>query len=210
MKRLVIVADDPVTVHGIRLALRQTAGFQLVGCLDGRGPVEARLRELTPEVILVDDMGDPANAPARFSEAAAVVPDATLVLLVGDMDDRRVQDVFDAGADVVLSKELHPIALGTLLREAVRGNIMQRYRAPDAHDDDCPLTHRETEILGLAAQGLTNARIARQLWITEQTVKFHLSNTYRKLGVRNRTEASRYAYVNDLVSPFAHEALVAS
>ena len=66
--------------------------------------------------------------------------------------------------------------------------------------EDCPLTTRETEILALAAQGFTNGRIARELWITEQTVKFHLSNTYRKLGVTNRTEASRYAYVNNLVT----------
>jgi len=50
------------------------------------------------------------------------------------------------------------------------------------------------------AQGYTNGKIARELWVTEQTVKFHLSNTYRKLGVANRTEASRYAYVNDLMA----------
>ena len=66
---------------------------------------------------------------------------------------------------------------------------------------DCPLTQRELEILRLVAEGHTNGHIARQLWVTEQTVKFHLSNTYRKLGVANRTEASRYAYVHDLVSP---------
>jgi DNA-binding NarL/FixJ family response regulator len=210
MKRLVIIADDPIAVHGIRLALRQTAGFQLVGSLDGRGPVDVRLHDLAPDVVLVDDMQEPANATARFSEAAAAVPEATLVLLVDGMDDERVRDVFAAGADVVLSKALHPIALGTLLREAARGNIVQRYRPPEAHEDDCPLTHREAEILGLAAQGMTNGRIARQLWITEQTVKFHLSNTYRKLGVRNRTEASRYAYLNDLVPEPVHEALMAS
>jgi DNA-binding NarL/FixJ family response regulator len=210
MKRLVIIADDPIAVHAIRLALRQTAGFQIVACLDGRGPVDTRLSQLVPDVVLVDDMHDPADAPARFSEAAAAAPQATLVLLVDGMEDGRVHDVFDAGADVVLSKELHPIALGTLLRETTRGNIVQRYRPPETHEDECPLTHRETEILGLAARGMTNSRIARELWITEQTVKFHLSNTYRKLGVRNRTEASRYAYLNDLVPAAAHEMLVAS
>jgi DNA-binding NarL/FixJ family response regulator len=68
-------------------------------------------------------------------------------------------------------------------------------------ESECPLTQRELEILALVAQGYTNGRIAGQLWVTEQTVKFHLSNTYRKLGVTNRTEASRYAYVHDLVSP---------
>ena len=64
--------------------------------------------------------------------------------------------------------------------------------------EPCPLTNRELEILQAVAEGHTNARIGRSLWVTEQTVKFHLSNIYRKLGVANRTEASRYALMNDL------------
>ena len=93
------------------------------------------------------------------------------------------------------------MALGTLLREIVAGNVVHRpRRARAAPTGDCPLTGRELEILRLAAQGRTNGQIARELWVTEQTVKFHLSNTYRKLGVANRTEASRYAHVNDLVA----------
>ena len=67
------------------------------------------------------------------------------------------------------------------------------------------LTPRELEILRHASQGLTNGQIARELWVTEQTVKFHLSNTYRKIGVTNRTEASRYAHLHRLVT--AHEQL---
>ena len=56
------------------------------------------------------------------------------------------------------------------------------------------LTRREREILALATEGKSNAAIARELWVTEQTVKFHLSNIYRKLGVPNRTAASRWAH----------------
>jgi DNA-binding NarL/FixJ family response regulator len=67
--------------------------------------------------------------------------------------------------------------------------------------EPCPLTNRELEILKSVAEGHTNARIGRALWVTEQTVKFHLSNIYRKLGVANRTEASRYALVNGLFGP---------
>jgi DNA-binding CsgD family transcriptional regulator len=63
-----------------------------------------------------------------------------------------------------------------------------------------PLSPREREILGLVADGLTNARIGRELWVTEQTVKFHLSNIYRKLGVSNRTEAARWAQLNGLLA----------
>jgi DNA-binding CsgD family transcriptional regulator len=61
------------------------------------------------------------------------------------------------------------------------------------------LTRRELEILRLMSEGLSNAELARMLWVTEQTVKFHLSNIYRKLGVANRTEASRWAQLNGLL-----------
>ena len=96
---------------------------------------------------------------------------------------------------------MHPVSLGTMLREVVRGNVVHRFEPkPVATISACPLTTREREILGLASEGHTNGQIARLLWVTEQTVKFHLSNTYRKLGVANRTEASHYAHVNNLVS----------
>ena len=61
------------------------------------------------------------------------------------------------------------------------------------------LSPRELEVLQLVAAGASNSEIARRLWITEQTVKFHLSNIYRKLDVGNRTEASRYAHLNGLI-----------
>ena len=62
------------------------------------------------------------------------------------------------------------------------------------------LTERERSILSAVASGMTTAAISRDLWISEHTIKFHLSNTYRKLGVANRTEASHYAHMNNLVS----------
>ena len=112
-----------------------------------------------------------------------------------------MNEAFDAGAHAVLSKSMHSVSLGTMLREVVRGNVVHRFeRRPPAPAAECPLTLREKEILGFVAEGATNGQIARMLWVTEQTVKFHLSNTYRKLGVANRTEASHYAHMNNLVT----------
>jgi DNA-binding NarL/FixJ family response regulator len=205
MRRLLIVADHPMVVQAIRLALRQTAGFQVVGFLDGRVPIHPQLLKLQPDVVVIDEMQERADAMMRLEEVAEALPDVKRMLLLREMDDDVVEAAFEAGADAVLSKGLHALALGTLLRETVRCNIVHRHRRAPSIDDRCPLTAREIEILGLAAQGYTNSRIAGHLWITEQTVKFHLSNTYRKLGVTNRTEASHYAYVNDLVMP--HDAI---
>jgi DNA-binding NarL/FixJ family response regulator len=208
MKRLIIIADHSLVAHSIRLALKQTTGFRVVGVIDGRTTARDALMDLRPDVVLVDEMQDaradgaqrPDHAFARLREAADHAPGAQRLLLTLRMDEERLNEVFEAGAHAVLSKGMHPVSLGTMLREVVRGNVVHRFeRRPAAATADCPLTLREKEILGLVAEGNTNGQIARLLWVTEQTVKFHLSNTYRKLGVSNRTEASHYAHVNNLM-----------
>jgi DNA-binding NarL/FixJ family response regulator len=203
MKRLMIVADHSFVVQAIRLALRQTAGFQVVGFFDGRGSVRNALTELRPDVVLVDDMQETENALARLREVAEEAPQAKSMLLTLQMDPEWLEQAFEAGAQAVVSKTVHPVSLGTLLREISHGNVVHRFERRQAAvtEEDCPLTDRELEILKLVSEGHTNGRIARELWVTEQTVKFHLSNTYRKLGVANRTEASRYAHLHNLTAP---------
>jgi DNA-binding NarL/FixJ family response regulator len=205
VNRLLIVADHTLVVHAIRLALRQTAGFQVVGFVDGRQNITGHLTTLRPDVVVIDDMQDPDHPIERLRDIGEGAPDAKALLLTVRMDDEWLDEVFAAGADAVVSKSVHPVALGTLMREIVQGTVVHAPRKAKGpmRVEDCPLTTRELEILRLAAQGYTNSRIARELWVTEQTVKFHLSNTYRKLGVANRTEASRYAHMNDLVAPHA-------
>jgi DNA-binding NarL/FixJ family response regulator len=206
MKNLLIVADHSLVVQAIRLALRQTAGFKVVGFVDGRVSVRDQLIATRPDVVLIDDMQHPEHPIARLREVADEAPDAKALMLTMRMEDEWLDEAFEAGASAVISKGVHPVALGTLLRETVQGSVVHRPRRRQAAVlEDCPLTSRELEILRLAAQGMTNGRIARELWVTEQTVKFHLSNTYRKLGVANRTEASRYAHIHDLV--VSHEQL---
>jgi DNA-binding NarL/FixJ family response regulator len=202
VKRLMIVADNSFAAQSIRLALRQTAGFQVVGFIDGMVPINARVAELQPDIVVIDDTQEPEQAFARLEELSELLPDAKRVFLTLRMDETALGQVFDAGADAVISKAVHPVSLATLLREISRGTVVHHPRQPvrTVSITNCPLTDRELEILRLVAQGHTNGRIARELWVTEQTVKFHLSNTYRKLGVANRTEASRYAHVNDLLA----------
>ena len=86
MKRLMIVADHSFVVQAIRLALRQTAGFQVVGFFDGRGSVRNALTELRPDVVLVDDMQETENALERLREVAEEAPQAKSLLLTLQMD----------------------------------------------------------------------------------------------------------------------------
>ena len=124
------------------------------------------------------------------------------------MEGEWLQRAFEAGANGAVSKSVHPTALASLVREAVNGHIAHapaRLRSAGAPpmtvaDNHSSLTGRELEILRLVASGATNGVIARQLWITQQTVKFHVSNIYRKLDVANRTEACHYAHVNGIAA----------
>ena len=201
MKTLAIVADHPMVVRAIRLALRNTAGFTVVATLDGRAPVRAQLAELLPDVVLVDEMCQRTNALARLREAADELPQAKVVLLTDGLDGGALDDAFDAGAEAVVSRQLHPVTLGTLLREVVHGSVVHAPRPRRAAPGELPhpLTSRELEVLRLVAEGHTNGRVAGALQVSEQTVKFHLCNIYRKLGVGNRTEATWRAQLYGVV-----------
>ncbi len=206
------MANHSGIVYAFRRVLRQTSGFTLVGYVAGHGPVGAIVADARADVVIVDDLGAPAEAIKRISEVHTAAPAAKVVLLVPDTGVAWVEDAVRAGAHAVLSKAIDPVSAGTLLREIVRGTIFHcltdtnvrtggAVPASDSDHEALGLTQRELELLRLVASGATNSRLARQLFVTEQTVKFHLSNIYRKLGVANRTQASRFAYQHGLVPP---------
>jgi DNA-binding NarL/FixJ family response regulator len=202
MKRLMIVAEHQLVAHRIGQALRHAAGFELIGCADGRRPVADELLAHRPDVVVVDEMSDRPQALARLAEVCASLPAATVVLLTADMDRDGVCEAFAGGATTVIARTVQPASFATLLRETTNGTIVHQVPAASkVPAAAASLTERELEVLRYVAMGFTNARIARELWVTEQTVKFHLSNTYRKLGVANRTQASMFAHVNNLLAP---------
>ena len=121
------------------------------------------------------------------------------------MEPSWLSEAAGAGIDAAIAKTFRLEGLGALVREVAAGNVYHAFDAapPTLRVESAPglptLTERELEVLRLVAAGAPNSRIAAQLWITEQTVKFHLSKVYRKLGVANRTEASHHAYVHGLL-----------
>ena len=201
MKRLLLVADHPVVVQAIRVALRHTAGFRVVATVDGRSSIRAPLSNFRPDVVLVDEMCQRTNAIARLREATEALPEAKLLFLSSALDSGALDEALEAGADAVISRQLHPVTLGTLLREVVDGNVVHAPRPPRPATGVLPhhLTARELDVLRLVAAGRTNGRVAEALGVSEQTVKFHLCNIYRKLGVGNRTEATAHAHLHSLV-----------
>lgn len=202
MKSMVLVADSSFVIETICFALRRSAGLRVLGRVDGRASVRQPIADSQPDIVVVDEMQSPERALERIRECRQEAPAAAILLMTMRMDDGWVVQAIDAGVDACVSKATNLPTLGTLIREIVERNIISALppamNQSRGHGED-DLTAREREILGLLADGLTNARIGRELWVTEQTVKFHLSNIYRKLGVANRTEACRYAHTNGML-----------
>ena len=209
MQRLVVVADNSLILEAISIGLRHSGEFRLLGHVDGRSVSWRSIVDAAPDVVLIDDMDRSEEALELIRRIKSASPEIAVIVLTMHMDAEWLDAVFEAGARGAVSKATHPVALATLVRETVSGHVVHRYKRLDrsaghiAHApgaEDSALTLRELEVLRLVAAGSTNGDIARSLWVTEQTVKFHLSNVYRKLEVGNRTEASHYAHVNGLVS----------
>jgi DNA-binding NarL/FixJ family response regulator len=135
-------------------------------------------------------------------------PGVRVIALSSVSDPEQIDRAFSAGAVAYVTKTVQPEDLASAVRHAFEHSVFfpGRRSAVKGETPALPsaeagsLTRRELEILGLVAEGYTNAQLARMLWVTEQTVKFHLSNIYRKLGVANRTEASRWAQLHGLLS----------
>jgi DNA-binding NarL/FixJ family response regulator len=213
MKRLFIVGNDAFIVHAIRLALRYSTGVSVFGVIDGQRSVRQAVREAQPDVVVVDGLRDAQAGVDHLREIREEAPNALVLLLSAPLDHPALHEVLEAGAMAMsaaargAAAAAAPVPASPLperapVAAAPSGPTIAPVPAPPepVPAGRSPLTARELEILRAVAEGLTNARIGRQLWVTEQTVKFHLSNIYRKLGVSNRTEASRYALVHGLVA----------
>jgi DNA-binding NarL/FixJ family response regulator len=162
------------------------------------------LEEHKPDLFVVE----PAiGGQELLLEARTLLPELRIVAIGASGDPEDVDEALTAGAVAYVIKTALPADIRTGVRQAFRSSIFlpsPRRAAPPPKQPQTvngeALTRREVEILKLAAEGPSNAELARKLWVTEQTVKFHLSNIYRKLGVANRTEASRWAQVNGLLA----------
>jgi len=202
--RILIVAETALAAEAIRGALRYAPACKVIGFVDARKPCGAAVATAKPDVVVVDDARTPDLVLARVRDLRAAVPDTKIVLLAADMDASWLDKAAAAGIDAAVAKTAQAASVGMLVREVAAGNVFHAFAttpAPSVQASEAAemLTARELEILQLVAAGMSNGRIGRQLWITEQTVKFHLSNIYRKLGLSNRTEASHYAHLHGLV-----------
>ncbi|MFD3932820.1 response regulator [Streptomyces sp. NPDC058614] len=216
----VLIADDQVMVReGFSVLLGAMPDIEVVGeAVNGREAVE-RVRELAPDVVLMDIRMPEMNGIEATREIVAANGAAkVLVLTTFDLDE-YVYQALRAGASGFLLKDasarqladgVRVVAAGeALLAPSVTRRLITEFSkladeprlsatAQAAYGD---LTDRETEVLVLIAQGLSNAEIATRLFVAESTIKTHVSRILVKLGLRDRTQAAVFAYEARLVTP---------
>jgi DNA-binding NarL/FixJ family response regulator len=203
----VVLADDHAMVRlGLEQLLAGADGIEVVGsAADGAQAVEMVLG-LHPDVVLMDLQMPGIDGVAATRQIVASGAQSQVVVLTSFSDSERIVAALDAGAIGYLLKDTEPEDLLEGVRAAARGEsplnpraarqlLTARASTPVLTVD---LTPREREVLGLVRQGLANKQIARRLGITERTVKAHLTSTFQRIGVSDRTQAALWAERNRL------------
>ncbi|MCB0882049.1 MAG: response regulator transcription factor [Thermoleophilia bacterium] len=203
--RVAIADDHRLMLDGIKRALETAPDITVVGEAMSGEEMLALVPQVNPDVVILDmrmPKGDGITTLAKIKKGH---PDVKVIILSMFEDPEHINQALDNGASGYVVKSINPLDLASAIRQAVEGTVITRSGPPaaeparGAQQNPGGLTERELAILKLVAEGLSNLDIASKLYVTEQTVKFHLSNIYRKLGVGNRTEATRYAYRNNLI-----------
>jgi DNA-binding NarL/FixJ family response regulator len=201
----VLVADDHrLMLAAVRRALAEADDFEIVQEVSVGSRILPAVRETNPDLVLLDMRMPELDGLTCLTRLRSHDPTIAVVILSSYSDEAHIEAAREAGALAYIVKTIEPVDLPAVLRNALSGSpfavwgedVPQSARSTETID----LSERETVVLEAVSRGLSNREIARELWISEQTVKFHLRNLYRKLGVSSRTEAARYAYRSGLVA----------
>jgi DNA-binding NarL/FixJ family response regulator len=211
--RLLVVDDHPVVRQGLRTFLETRPDFDVVG---EAGDGEAALVEaarLRPDVILMDLVMPGVGGLEAIGRIRSSQPEARILVLTSFASADQVLPALRAGAAGYLLKDAAPAEVEAAIRAVHRGEglldpavtatVLAEVARPGGRDSSTTtgageaefgsLTPREREVLGLLGRGLTNAAIARELFVAEKTVKTHVSSILAKLRLADRTQAALYA-----------------
>jgi NarL family two-component system response regulator LiaR len=200
--RVLIADDHRLMVEGTKQALKQAGDFDVVGEAVNGVQVLPLVRRLKPDLVLLDLRMPQMDGLTCLAKIRKEFPDMKVAILSVSQDPELIQTALKRGANAYIVKTIDPDDLAGALRQALDGNVFTTAGVTEDPAEraakDVGLTERELGIVRAVARGRSNEAISKELWVAEQTVKFHLTNIYRKLGVSNRTEAARYAFEHGL------------
>jgi NarL family two-component system response regulator LiaR len=208
---VLIVDDHPIVRQGLRTLLTLQDDITVVGeAVDGKMGVELAAR-LKPDVVLMDLVMPELDGISATRQISDLQQSTKVIALTSFVEDDKVIPAIQAGAVSFLLKDVSPTDLMEAIRAAYNGEarlhpdvvrklMKQVVSQPATTQPRVPeLTERESEVLTLVAQGLSNREIASKLVISEKTVKSHISNLLSKLGQEDRTKLAVYAIRKHLV-----------
>jgi DNA-binding NarL/FixJ family response regulator len=195
---LLLADDHPMMLAGIRRAMEHSDGVEVVGEAHSGPQLLDMIERRRPDVVLMDMRMPEMDGIETIAEIRETWPEVKIVVLSASQEQRQINGALAAGASAYVVKSAMPADVAAVLRQVVNGVVFvapaggQQSR-PAAEPERPLLTERELAVLTAVAAGKTSAQISQELWISEHTTKFHLTNIYRKLGVPNRAGAVRFA-----------------
>lgn len=206
--RVLIVDDHAVVRRGLRAFLQLQPDIEVVGEAGGGDEAVILAARLEPDVVLMDLVMPDGDGVAAIRSLGESGRPSRVLVLSSFTEDSQVFAAMQAGAAGYLLKDVEPEDLAAAIRQVHQGRpalhpdiasrLMRRVAEP-AGDPAIQFTARERQVLGLIAEGFANKEIARRLFISEKTVKTHVSNILSKLGVADRTQAAVLAIRRRLV-----------
>ncbi|MGH3001882.1 MAG: response regulator [Gaiellaceae bacterium] len=201
--RVLIADDHRLIAEGIKRALTAEEDFEVVGEASTGSQVLPLVRRTSPDLVLLDLRMPGLDGLSALEQIKRDHPEIKVVILSASTDPAVIQTALSRGASAYVIKSVNPVDLPSTLRQAMEGNVFHAVGLPPKGQptaaSELGLTAREIGIIQALARGLSNQAIGKELFVAEQTVKFHLTNIYRKLDAANRTEAVRLAYQRGII-----------
>jgi DNA-binding NarL/FixJ family response regulator len=201
--RVLIADDHRLIAEGIKRALDETEDFDVVAEAHTGSQVLPLVHRMLPDIVLLDLRMPGVDGLTALERIKHDHPSVKVVVLSASTEEEIIQMALAKGASAYIVKTVDPVDLPGTLRQVLEGNVFKAVGLPQPGEPtaaaELGLTVREVAILKALARGLSNHAIGKELFVAEQTVKFHLTNIYRKLNAANRTEAVRIAYQRGLI-----------
>jgi DNA-binding NarL/FixJ family response regulator len=201
---VVLAEDHGLMRDAVKLVFDEAEDVDLVGEVGNGHDLLPLLARVEADVVLLDVQLPGLDGLGCLEAVARHHPQVKVAMLSAVEDPQVIESAFRRGARAYILKSVNPFDLPATIRQIVDESVIHRaLAAPDGSASPkrvTGLSEKETAVLAELANGYTNKQIAARLWLSEQTVKFHLRNIYRKLGIKSRTEALRNAYQHDLAS----------